>query len=663
MKVVREWSAGFKGFVRYGVQFFLIGAVFVLNFNALAQTTIDWCVNPPAAAAKGGFSVSALKGCAPFTVTVKNTTASPDNIFLYVYDYKGGDPVAAKSGVADITHTFTRPGRYKILQIGSVNTGSVACQEIEVLDATPPNFRAFTCADRKVFVDIVNDAVASQYDEFLVDWNDGSPLQTVPKTALAGITHTYANSANYIIKVTGNYQGLNCGGGSFQQVTPMLSNEFSKPSITRVVTSGNTITFQVKAGDKQQVTLYHEGAAGVFNPTPVSRVGNGALSIGSIVSHPACFKLVSLDACGQKFESDVVCSLGLTVEAKEQQNVLTWSAAGNWADFKSYDLTRNGAPLQTIASAGTTAYTDTQGLNCNEEYCYQVTSVAGSTEVVSDRVCVTVRSSVTPPPFSTVQVSVNGDNRVDLRGLPPVPTSQNPSYKMIVFRRGAPGDSFEQTAEEINRNIHQDGGVQPQNQSYCYEVVYQNACGVSSEPSRTVCTIYLASNSASTIDWTADSPFADEEIDRYVIEKIDASGVVWEEVSVGRQTSYHPGNNPDEQQFRFRVKAVSKSGAISYSNFYTFVQTPRVFMPDAFSPNGDGVNDLLEVKGSTYAESIRLTVYNRWGEVVFHSESREGWDGKIGGQPAAPGSYAYRVVVTDQNGTKTEKVGAVLLIK
>ncbi|GAB3266700.1 hypothetical protein GCM10027347_34890 [Larkinella harenae] len=603
-----------------------------------------------------------MKGCAPFTVTVKNTTNSPDNIFLYVYDYKGGDPVAAKTGIADVTYKYERPGKYKILQIGSVNTGSVACQEIEVLDATAPNFRAYSCADMKVIVDIVNDAVANQYEQFTIDWNDGSAVETIPKSALANITHVYQTRSTYQIKVSGVYQGISCGGGSSQQVTPMLSTEFVNPVITRLATSGNTVTLQVQAGGKQTVVLHQKDASGVFTPTSISRVGNGTLVITNITAHPTCFKVISQDACGQKFESNEVCSIGLEVEAREKQNEIVWTSPGNLPAFQQYTVSRNDAVLQTITSPGTTSVNDSEGLTCNEEYCYQVTAQAGPVEVVSDRLCVTARLSEAPPPFSTVQVTVNGDNRVDLRGLPPVPTSVNPSYKMLVFRQG--GGGFEPTGEEQSRNIHQDGGVQPQQQSYCYQVVYQNACGVSSEASKTVCTIHLGSQAASTINWTAASPFADEEIDRYVIEKIDDSGAVWEEVPVGTQTSYRPTqNDPDTQRFRFRVKAVSKSGAISYSNFYTFAQAPRIFVPDAFSPNGDGVNDLLEVKGSTYIESIHLTVYNRWGEVVFRSENREGWDGAIGGQPAPPGSYAYRITTVDQAGLKTEKTGSVLLIR
>ncbi|MRS63402.1 gliding motility-associated C-terminal domain-containing protein [Larkinella terrae] len=627
---------------------------------------MDWCVNPPSAATKGGFSVSALKGCAPLTITVKNTTASPDNLFRYVYEYKGGDPIATNASVAATSYTFQKPGKYRILQLGSSGgTGSVACQEVEVLDATPPNFRAYSCADLKVVLDIVNDAVASQYDEFLVDWNDGSAIQTVPKTALAGISHTYLNNANYKIKVSGNYQGINCGGGSFQQVTPMLSSEFVKPIITRLTASGTTVTLQIQAGAKQTVTLYQKSASGTFNPTTISRVGNGPLVIANITSHPSCFMAVSMDACGQKFESTEVCSIGLEVTAKDQSNEVIWTAPGNPTNFQKYTVTRNDAAFRTLTSLSNNSITDKEGLNCNENYCYQVTALAGSTEIVSDRMCVTVRSSAVPPPFSTVQVSVNGDSRVDLRGLPPVPTSQNPSYKMIVFRRDQPGGSFAQTAEEIDRNIHQDGSVDPQKQSYCYEIVYQNACGVSSEHSKMVCTIYLSSNSAATIDWTGDSPFADEAIDHYIVEEIDESGTVNEFPPIpATTTSYRPPvNNADTKRYRYRVKAVSKSGAVSYSNFYTLLQAPRLFVPDAFTPNGDRDNNVLEVKGSTSFDSIQLTIYNRWGEVVFRGENREGWDGKIDGQPAPIGSYAYRVVAQDQNGLRTEKIGKVLLIR
>lgn len=69
----------------------------------------------------------------------------------------------------------------------------------------------------------------------------------------------------------------------------------------------------------------------------------------------------------------------------------------------------------------------------------------------------------------------------------------------------------------------------------------------------------------------------------------------------------------------------------------------RVFVPEAFSPNGDGVNDEL-AWFSTEPVEARLTVYDRWGEVLFFDESSRGrWDGTVQGQPVPPGSYAWRL--------------------
>ncbi len=93
-----------------------------------------------------------------------------------------------------------------------------------------------------------------------------------------------------------------------------------------------------------------------------------------------------------------------------------------------------------------------------------------------------------------------------------------------------------------------------------------------------------------------------------------------------------------------------------------FRQTP-LFVPDAFSPNGDQSNDVFLVKGAT-SDQFRLTVYSRWGQAVFSSTSiSQGWDGTINGQPAIEGQYMYRIEVEDPDGNKTVRTGAVLLLR
>jgi gliding motility-associated-like protein len=66
----------------------------------------------------------------------------------------------------------------------------------------------------------------------------------------------------------------------------------------------------------------------------------------------------------------------------------------------------------------------------------------------------------------------------------------------------------------------------------------------------------------------------------------------------------------------------------------------NIFVPNIFTPNDDGVNDLLEVYGPEI-KVLQLTVYDRWGGVVFDHQGSEPthWDGTQGGQPVNPGVF------------------------
>lgn len=65
------------------------------------------------------------------------------------------------------------------------------------------------------------------------------------------------------------------------------------------------------------------------------------------------------------------------------------------------------------------------------------------------------------------------------------------------------------------------------------------------------------------------------------------------------------------------------------------------FVPNAFSPNGDGNNDVLFVIGPEYCQSPVMSVHNKWGQLVWEGDSKTGWDGTIGGALAPEGAYAY----------------------
>lgn len=90
-----------------------------------------------------------------------------------------------------------------------------------------------------------------------------------------------------------------------------------------------------------------------------------------------------------------------------------------------------------------------------------------------------------------------------------------------------------------------------------------------------------------------------------------------------------------------------------------------VLIPNAFSPNEDGKNDVFRVSGQNIA-AIDLLIYNRWGELVFEMIDQlpiEGWDGQYKGQLSELGVYVFAAYVRFMDGTEETLKGNVTLIR
>lgn len=86
------------------------------------------------------------------------------------------------------------------------------------------------------------------------------------------------------------------------------------------------------------------------------------------------------------------------------------------------------------------------------------------------------------------------------------------------------------------------------------------------------------------------------------------------------------------------------TGACSIRDELTANFADCFFMPDIFSPNNDGKNDVLYIRGMEGRE-FYFSVYDRWGQMVFESTSSSvGWDGNFKGQPLSAGVYVYYLV-------------------
>lgn len=110
----------------------------------------------------------------------------------------------------------------------------------------------------------------------------------------------------------------------------------------------------------------------------------------------------------------------------------------------------------------------------------------------------------------------------------------------------------------------------------------------------------------------------------------------------------------------------NNNGCIVQDNFELFLERclePTIYIPNVFTPNNDGLNDIFEVKGS-YIENIEITIFNRWGnELYTWKDINEGWDGTYQGKLVPDGTYIYLINVVFENREKKSVTGSITLLK
>jgi gliding motility-associated-like protein len=130
---------------------------------------------------------------------------------------------------------------------------------------------------------------------------------------------------------------------------------------------------------------------------------------------------------------------------------------------------------------------------------------------------------------------------------------------------------------------------------------------------------------------------------------------------------------PINSEGMYSVEMESPVGCLGSDSVYvklTSEEIPEfeIYVPNAFSPNGDGINDIFQIKfpHSTFnLQYSTLSIFNRWGEEIFQSDDiTQGWDGKKNGNPCPGGVYVYKIVFSvDGVPGNQEKAGTVMLVR
>ena len=125
------------------------------------------------------------------------------------------------------------------------------------------------------------------------------------------------------------------------------------------------------------------------------------------------------------------------------------------------------------------------------------------------------------------------------------------------------------------------------------------------------------------------------------------------------------GFYPDTGMFTYYLFVNSAYGCSGYDTIRVWVvNQASFFVPTAFTPNGDGLNDIFRPVAVGYKSVNYFRVYDRWGEQVYFGESlTNGWDGTYNHKQAEMGTYFWQISYVDRTGRQAYMKGDVTLVK
>ncbi len=604
-----------------------------------------------------------IRICAGTKVKIIDCSTNGD---LIQYSFVGDSfKLTPKDANGDYTYTYTTPGLYTILQQGNypdpppgMTIGLYRyykCNYIEVLPNIAPTFTLKYCANRQVSIQITDNT----YTNYLINWGDGSPNETV--SATGSHVHAYTNVDPRTITVSGQYAGTipPCGGSQQQTVTPVV--DLPVPRLRKLtIENPSRAELQFEAAANTAYRIEKKESNGTYStistiPEGSTRVVSQVLT-GNFGSTSITYRVVALDVCGSSVvPSEEISSIVFNAIAANAENQLNWQA-NPVATFVSGELTSTRGLTKPIAVQS--GMDVDANVKCGDVYCYQMRqTLTGGAVSVSDTFCLKAISTLAPAAVQGLVATVKYGSVV-LTWKKPVDAQE-----FTILRIGTNGQ-----ASLLSRTTdleYTDADSRLEEQSRCYQLIYTDKCGNVSEPSPIICPIRLQQVEDPTqqgyglvwapyTGWNGTTPI-------YRIEKLNAQNLLLDVQLANQEELFFPMDTLN-QLIRFRITAEDGT-QISISNVIEIRQKVQLGVPEAFSPNGDGINDQLFVRG-LFINTFRFVIYNRWGEIVYASgDMTRGWDGRNNHSTTMQNVYTYAITVEDQLGKKTVKLGSVLVLR
>jgi len=607
------------------------------------------------------FDVNSNIACNPFTVVVTDLSGAPDTVAIN-YDWGDGSPLDSAE-----FHTYNQPGIYTIVQTVANADPRQDTVVVEVINQYPPEFYLFNCKGTYGSV-IIRDTL---YQAFEIDWGDGN-AEIAPAYSL--ISHDYGIISSFDVTVKGLINGtqtssdsanINCSSttkrlnmildiqtATLDQVQ-VLSTDINSGSISVDYTlpPDNNYLIEIREQNQAAFTIV-DTINQVLNPN------NYILQNLNTTDNYYCISITAFDPCdGDMRQSNIGCSITINSTAQNRQNLINWES--NSIDFLNYAIVKDGSSLTNIFIQGQNQYVDDQ-VACGIDYVYQVLMNENNGFIsISDTSIITAISTDIPDAIENISATVV-DQDINLIWEEP----QNFLAEGYILSRSTNGTNYTVLDTVLNPSFI-DPGLFTQSTQYFYKIQYYDACGNLSEESIISSPVLLTSEFDKTLMWS-DYEGWTIGVREYILDKYDENGQLIESVSMGLSTSYQEDQIANPFQFiRYKITAVPvdfSNGNVE-SNILEVIYRSKVAFPNAFSPDGDGLNDIFNFE-SRYIMAVRMQIFNRWGELVYQTtEIDKGWDGTINGKPAPLGTYIHHTELTDDMGITFVKSGEIVLIR
>ena len=599
------------------------------------------------------YGVKAGTGAAAdFPACTPSTT--PNAPFVYT-------PSRTDVGTVTVAELTTAP-------IGSGFGTTYYIRTFQVHDNVPPAFTVAPCPSGNALVTITDATYASYTvlagNALVLTIQPGQPkAQPVPLAGATSITvRGYYNSSNLCESLP-----------STQTIAPLLPAQiplFTSLTLQAPLPGGAATLAVGQLPSGYIYTLQREapGTPGVYTTVARVRAGSTSFPLGTVVANNG-YRLLRADTCnGPTAASEQLYPISLRGTSTQNRNQLLFNDGAPAGSITGYTVTRDGTTIPVTAIAG--GLEDATGA-CGTSYLYQVTATyRNGGKSISNEFTIRTQSDLLPPQ-PLLLASFNVRNVVELTPL--LATNGLSKGSTLYYRKaGAPADFAKATTLRPARDSTALADLRAA--PPCYSLRQVDACNNKISPeSPPTCPALLsaspadADGSTAALTWTAFTGPNPSLPASYVLQRLAPDFTVLPgSVSVSGSTYTDLVAPTNRQVLRYRLQ-ISGAGlpadTFSYSNIATVTRQLSLTIPTAFTPNGDGLNDVLEVKGK-YLDNYTFVVVDRNGQEVFRGTKRaDVWDGTIRGHAPVMGAYVWRFSQTNEDGSPFMATGAVTILK